>query len=56
MKAITPTPSMREADSSLDATLNPVTLDSGEVVSWGVAFPRPDVGRPAARQKANAPR
>jgi hypothetical protein len=30
-----------KADSSLDATLNPVELSSGELVSWGIAFPRP---------------
>ena len=32
---------VRKADSSLDATLNPVELSSGELVSWGIAFPRP---------------
>ena len=41
MKTITTTASVRKADSSLDATLNPVVLASGEIVSWGVAFPRP---------------
>jgi hypothetical protein len=41
MKRITTTSSLPKADSSLDATLNPVTLSSGEIVSWGVAFPRP---------------
>jgi hypothetical protein len=41
MKTITTAASVRKADSSLDATLNPVVLDSGEIVSWGVAFPRP---------------
>jgi hypothetical protein len=40
MKTITTAASVRKADSSLDATLNPVVLDSGEIVSWGVAFPR----------------
>ena len=42
MKTITTTASIRRADSSLDATLNPVALSSGEIVSWGVAFPRLD--------------
>jgi hypothetical protein len=40
MKTITTTASVRKADSSLDATLNPVELSSKEVVSWAVAFPR----------------
>jgi hypothetical protein len=40
MKTITTTGSVRKADSSLDATLNPVELSSKEVVSWAVAFPR----------------
>jgi hypothetical protein len=40
MKSITTTASVRKADSSLDATLNPVELSSKEVVSWAVAFPR----------------
>ena len=34
------TPSVRKADASLDAKLNPVELRSKEIVSWGVAFPR----------------
>ena len=34
------TPSVRKADASLDARLNPVELTSKEIVSWGVAFPR----------------
>ena len=34
------TPSVRKADASLDAKLNPVELSSNEIVSWGVAFPR----------------
>ncbi len=34
------TPSVRKADASLDAKLNPVELGSKEIVSWGVAFPR----------------
>ena len=34
------TPSVRKADASLDAKLNPVELSSKEIVSWGVAFPR----------------
>ena len=46
MKTITTRASVRKADSSLDATLNPVGLSSGEVVSWGVAFPRPAAGTP----------
>jgi hypothetical protein len=41
MKTIkTTTSSARTADSSLDATLNPVELSSKEFVSWGIAFPR----------------
>ena len=49
MKSITTTASVQKADASLDVTLNPVALPSGEVVAWGVAFPRPDVtGRPKA--------
>lgn len=34
------------ADSSLDATLNPVELSSREIVSWGIAFPRRKPGTP----------
>jgi hypothetical protein len=49
MKPITTTASVHKADASLDVTLNPVALPSGEVVAWGVAFPRPDV---TARPKA----
>jgi hypothetical protein len=41
MKSITTSGSFRKADSSLDVTLNPVELPSKEIVSWGVAFPRP---------------
>jgi len=41
MKKITTTGSVRKADASLDPTLNPVELDSKEIVSWGIAFPRP---------------
>jgi hypothetical protein len=52
MKAIPTTASLRKVDASLDATLNSVALLSGEIVSWGVAFPRPDVAPPAARPKA----
>jgi hypothetical protein len=40
MKTITTTVSVRKADASLDAKLNPVELSSKEIVSWGVAFPR----------------
>jgi hypothetical protein len=40
MKTVTKTTSVPE-DSSLDATLNPVELSSKEIVSWGIAFPRP---------------
>ena len=40
MKTTTTTASVPQADPSLDATLNPVALSSGEIVSWGVAFPR----------------
>ena len=46
MKTITTTASVRKADSSLDATLNPVELSSKEVVSWAVAFPRPGANTP----------
>jgi hypothetical protein len=42
MKSITKTGSFRKTDSSLDATLNPVELPSKEIVSWAVAFPRPE--------------
>jgi hypothetical protein len=41
MKQTTKTAPGRNADSSLDATLNPVELGSNEVVSWAIAFPRP---------------
>jgi hypothetical protein len=44
MKTITNTVSVRKADASLDAKLNPVELSSKEIVSWGVAFPRPASG------------
>jgi hypothetical protein len=44
MKTITTTPPIRKADSSLDATLNPVELSSKEIVAWGIAFPRPGSG------------
>ena len=37
MKTITTTVSVRKADASLDAKLNPVELSSKEIVSWGVA-------------------
>jgi hypothetical protein len=40
MKSITTSGSFRKADSSLDATLNPVELPSKEIVSWAIAFPR----------------
>jgi hypothetical protein len=43
MKTITTTASVRKADSSLDATLNPVELSSKEIVAWGIAFPRRDL-------------
>jgi hypothetical protein len=52
MKTITATASVRQADSSLDATLNPVALSTGEIVSWGVAFPRPESDTPADPRKA----
>ena len=42
----TTTASVRTADSSLDATLNPVELSSKEIVSWGIAFPRRQPGAP----------
>jgi len=41
MKMITTTASARKPDSSTDATLNPVTFGSGEIVSWAIAFPWP---------------
>jgi len=41
MKKIPIAAAPRKADSSCDATLNPVELDSKEIVSWAVAFPRP---------------
>ena len=44
MKTITTTAPVRKTDSSLDATLNPVMLSSKEIVSWGIAFPRPAPG------------
>jgi len=44
MRATTTSASLRKDDSSLDATLNPVALPSGEIVSWAVAFPRPRQG------------
>jgi hypothetical protein len=50
MRAITTSASLRKDDPSLDATLNPVALLSGEIVSWAAAFPRPGQGtlhRPA---------
>ena len=34
MKTITTTVSVRKADASLDAKLNPVELSSKEIVSW----------------------
>lgn len=46
MKTIMTTAPVRKADSSLDAMLNPVELSSKEIVSWGVAFPRPGSGTP----------
>ena len=41
------TTSVRKADASLDAKLNPVELSSKEIVSWGVAFPRRAPGTPS---------
>ena len=46
MKTVATTASVRRADSSLDATLNPVELSSKEIVAWGIAFPRPGAGTP----------
>jgi hypothetical protein len=46
IKTITTAAYVRKADSSLDATLNPVQLSSKEIVSWGKAFPRPRAGTP----------
>jgi hypothetical protein len=48
MKSITTSASYRKEDSSLDVTLNPVELPSKEIVSWGVAFPRPKPAAPPA--------
>jgi hypothetical protein len=48
----TTTASVRKADASLDAKLNPVELSSKEVVSWGIAFPRSEPG--ASRRSAEA--
>jgi hypothetical protein len=47
------TQSVRRADASLDAKLNPVQLVSSEIVSWGEAFPRP-AGAPARVIPADA--
>jgi hypothetical protein len=47
MKPITTTASVQKADASLDVTLNPVALPSGEVVAWGVAFPMPATTSPS---------
>jgi len=44
MRAITTTASLRKDGSSLDATLNPVALPSGEIVSSAFAFPRSGQG------------
>jgi hypothetical protein len=52
MKTITTTTSVRKADASLDAKLNPVELSSNEIVSWGEAFPRP--GTTTSRRVAEA--
>jgi hypothetical protein len=41
MKTITTNTSLPKADSCFDAALNPVALRSGQIVSWGAAFPRP---------------
>lgn len=49
MKTIKTTASFRKADSSLDATLNPVELSSKEIVPWAIAFPRPGPGTPRRR-------
>jgi hypothetical protein len=46
MKTITTTAPVRKADPALDAALNPVALASGEIVSWAVAFPRPESETP----------
>jgi hypothetical protein len=50
MTTKTTSESLPKADSSLDATLNPVELPSKEIVSWSVAFPRP-----AARMRRRSP-
>lgn len=52
MKTIMTTTSVRKADASLDAKLNPVELSSKEIVSWGVAFPRSGPG--TSRRSAEA--
>jgi hypothetical protein len=44
MKTITTTASARKADSSLDATLNPVELTSKEIISSAIASSRPGGG------------
>ncbi len=44
MRAITTTASLRKNGASLDATLNPVSLPSGEIASSTVSFPRPGQG------------
>src|SRR2546423_3750517 len=41
MKTITTTASLRKPDSSTDATLNPVAVSWGAIVSCAFAFPRP---------------
>jgi hypothetical protein len=55
MKTITTTASVRKADSSLDATLNPVELSSKEIVAWGIAFPRPVAGTPRRHGSGTRP-
>jgi hypothetical protein len=53
MRAIKTTASLRKDDSSLDGTLNPVALPSGEIVSWAAAFPRPGQGTPHRPTEGN---
>jgi hypothetical protein len=62
MKKITTTTTpVPRADASLDAKLNPVEIDSDEIVSWGIEFPRsgPTMSRPlgvAARSSSGKSR
>jgi hypothetical protein len=46
MKTITTTAALRGADSSLDATLDPVAIRCGDIVSRAGAFPPQREGTP----------